>query len=401
MKPEASRAWRIGTLCIFSYFMSYLARNVLSVCAPEMAETSFFTAQYTGVLSSVCFASYAIGQLVNGLAGERIPPKFMMGIGLFTGGVCTVLIPLWESRVLHYICFALIGFAFSMLRGPMMRVIAENTAERHARVICTVLCVASFAGPLAAGALAVWLPWRAVFRAAGLLTVLTAAGAAAEMTRMERKGELCPVSRSPQAEAGIAGLFRLKGFVFYLGMNAVGEIASSSVTFWVPSYAVEYWHFSQGDATLLYAAVSAVAAVAPFLTLLLYERLTKDGVLLNLILYGGAALCFAGMQWTDMAAVKVGMLLAAKLLAGCAAGVVWSIYIPGLAASGRVSGANGVIDAAGYAAASLVNGLSAGLLGVRGFAGIEHLWVAVMLLGTLAAGMQKLSEQRRPRGETH
>ena len=150
MKKELSTAWRIGSICIITYLASYVTRNILSVSTPDMLKDELFTKEYTGMLSSVCFIFYAIGQLVNGFLGERIHPKMMISIGLLITSISTLAVPAVASRPIHFICFTLIGFALSMLRGPMMKVISENTEQKYARIICSIFCIAGFAGPLVA-----------------------------------------------------------------------------------------------------------------------------------------------------------------------------------------------------------------------------------------------------------
>ena len=70
MKKDAVNAALIGAVCIISYIVSYYMRNVLSVLTPDMLETGRFTKSYIGMLSSSYFVSYAVGQLINGIAGD-------------------------------------------------------------------------------------------------------------------------------------------------------------------------------------------------------------------------------------------------------------------------------------------------------------------------------------------
>lgn len=75
MKKDAVNAALIGAVCIISYIVSYYMRNVLSVLTPDMLETGRFTKSYIGMLSSSYFVSYAVGQLINGIAGDVLTPK--------------------------------------------------------------------------------------------------------------------------------------------------------------------------------------------------------------------------------------------------------------------------------------------------------------------------------------
>lgn len=83
-------------------------------------------------------------------------------------------------------------------------------------------------------------------------------------------------------------------------------------------------------------------------------------------MYVISAVFFIAVRFTAAPVLNVSMLIIAKVAAAAASSIVWSAYIPGLARSGKVSSANGVIDAAGYAMASLANVLFSTFVGRLG-----------------------------------
>lgn len=387
-------AWRIGTLCIVTYLAGYVTKNILSVSTPEMIQEAFFTKEYTGLLSSFFFIFYAVGQLINGFIGDVVRPKYMIAIGLCLSSVSTVAVPLLDNRILHFAAFALMGFGQSMLRGPIMKTISENTAARHARVICTLFSMAGFGGPLIAGLLSMFLAWRTVFWVVGGISAMMALVSFTVITRLERRGD---ITFTPPQETGFRGIFqifKLQDFSFYMFISAIGEIAGSSITFWIPTYSTEHLGLSEAAASTVYSIASLSTLIAPFCTLVLYERFFKDGVRLALVMYTLAAAFFIAVRFTPYVSVNVILLIAAKITAASASSLVWSVYIPGLAKSGKVSGANGVIDAAGYAAASLANAVFASSVGKLGWGGIVGMWCGIMLIGA-AVSVGKLLRKRK------
>ena len=141
---EVSKSWKIGSTCVITYIASYYMRNLLGVLTPQMLETGEFTKEWVGLLSSSYMLFYAIGQLVNGVLGDRISTKDMIVVGLLITGFSSVCFAFSLGTLLSVICFALLGYGLSMLRGPMMKMISENTLESHARVICAFFSSASF-----------------------------------------------------------------------------------------------------------------------------------------------------------------------------------------------------------------------------------------------------------------
>ena len=382
MEKKVQSAWRIGSLCIATYLASYVTRNILSVSTPEMIKEAFFTKEYTGLLSSVCFIFYAVGQLINGFIGDMVHPKYMIIMGLGVSSISTFAIPLFDNRIIHFTAFALIGFGLSMLRGPLMKVISENTAATHARMICTLFSMVGFAGPLIASLLSIFFEWRAVFTVTGIISVFITVASVTVISLLEKRGE---IKFTPKKEKGvlnsILSVFKLEDFFFYMFISAIGEIAGSSITFWIPTYTTEHLGFSGDAASTLYSVVSLTTLFTPFITLVIYEKLIRNGVKLALIMYVLSALFFIAVRFTAAPLVNVIMLIIAKMAAAAASSIVWSAYIPGLARSGKVSSANGVIDAAGYAMASLANVIFSGSVSRLGWGGIVNMWYIIMLIG--------------------
>ena len=395
MDKNTQKAWRIGSFCIATYLASYVTRNILSVSTPEMIKEAFFTKEYTGLLSSICFIFYAAGQLINGFIGDRVHPKYMIIMGLGIGSVSTFVIPIFDNRILHFTAFALIGFGLSMLRGPLMKVISENTAATHARMICTLFSMAGFAGPLIASILSIFFKWRAVFTATGVISVIITVLAVAAITTLEKRGEIKFVPKYDKGIAGILNVFKLEDFIFYMLISSIGEIAGSSITFWIPTYTTEHLGFSNDAASTIYSVVSFSTLFTPFITLLIYEKLIRNGIKLALVMYVISAVFFIAVRFTAAPVLNVSMLIIAKVAAAAASSIVWSAYIPGLARSGKVSSANGVIDAAGYAMASLANILFSTFVGRLGWGGIVNMWYIIMLIGAAVSFIKLIMKKKQ------
>ena len=395
MDKNTQKAWRIGSFCIATYLASYVTRNILSVSTPEMIKEAFFTKEYTGLLSSICFIFYAAGQLINGFIGDRVHPKYMIIMGLGISSVSTFVIPIFDNRILHFTAFALIGFGLSMLRGPLMKVISENTAATHARMICTLFSMAGFAGPLIASILSIFFKWRAVFTATGVISVIITVLAVTAITTLEKRGEIKFVPKYYKGIAGILNVFKLEDFIFYMLISSIGEIAGSSITFWIPTYTTEHLGFSNDAASTIYSVVSFSTLFTPFITLLIYEKLIRNGIKLALVMYVISAVFFIAVRFTAAPVLNVSMLIIAKVAAAAASSIVWSAYIPGLARSGKVSSANGVIDAAGYAMASLANVLFSTFVGRLGWGGIVNMWYIIMLIGAAVSFIKLIMKKKQ------
>lgn len=124
--------------------------------------------------------------------------------------------------------------------------------------------------------------------------------------------------------------------------------------------------------------------IAPFITLIIYEKAIHNGVKLSCVMYAISGVSFLLLLFLKAPIVNVLLFLAAKMASGCAVGAVWSIYLPGLAKSGLVSSANGVIDSAGYAAATVANVIFSLAMSKVGWSGIIIIWAVIMAIAVIA-----------------
>ena len=383
MNEEILKAKKIGGICVTAYFFSYVLRNVLSVATPAMIKEDFFTKEYIGLLSSTYFIFYAAGQLINGFIGDRVRPKFLLAIGLETSCLSLLIVPLIENKTMHFACFAIMGFALSMVRGPLTKLVAENTDQKSARLICTLLSAVSFLSPLVASVLAMFLEWRMVFITASALTAAVSAIAIFFICRFEKAGHINFVPAEKSDITAYLKVFKLNDFWIYLFISAVGEIVGTSVNFWIPTYMTEYLGLASDMAYTAYSVISFSGLFAPFITLIIYEKAIHNGVKISCIMYAVSAVSFLLLLILKAPVVNVLLFLIAKMASGCAVGAVWSIYLPGLAKSGLVSSANGVIDSAGYAAATVANVIFSLAMSKMGWSGIIVMWVGIMAISVI------------------
>ncbi|MBQ6825730.1 MAG: MFS transporter [Clostridia bacterium] len=374
---------KIGSICIFTYLVSYLSRNITSVVTPTLVEEKIYTKSELGLFSTVYFAVYAIGQLLNGVLGDRIRSKYMILIGCLIAGSGMLLFPVWNNPILNIASFAMLGFGLSMLRGPLMKIIAENMSSTAAETVCVLFSVASFAGPLLASLLAIVFKWQWVFYVTAIFALVMGIGSFFYFSVLERKGIITFKSKKENIFKGLKNLFFIPNFVFFLLVAAIVEIATSSITFWIPTYMTEYLELSQKMSAGVFSVISLLNLVAPFVCIFIYHRFFKDYIKLEALMFALSAFFFLLLIFTKGIPILNILLFAlAKITTGCASTVLWSIYIPSLAKYGSVSTGNGVFDFSGYAAAAMLNAFFASF---SNWNGVIISWVLIMLVGVIGS----------------
>ncbi|MBR6509351.1 MAG: MFS transporter [Clostridia bacterium] len=383
MNKEIKSSAEIGSICIFTYLVSYLSRNITSVVTPTLIEEKIYIKAELGLFTTVYFAVYAIGQLLNGVLGDRIRSKNMILAGCLISGGGMLMFPIWNNPILNIASFAMLGFGLSMLRGPLMKIIAENMKPTVAETVCVLFSVASFAGPLLASLLVIVFKWQWVFYVTAIFALVMGIGSFFYFSVLERKGIITFKSKKENIFKGLKNLFSIPNFVFFLLVAAIVEIATSSITFWIPTYMSEYLKLSQKMSAGVFSIISLLNLVAPFVCIFIYHRFLKDYIKLEALMFALSALFFLLLIFTKGIPVLNILLFAlAKITTGCASTVLWSIYIPSLAKYGSVSTGNGVYDFSGYAAAAMLNAFFASF---SNWNGVIISWVLIMLVGLIGS----------------
>lgn len=380
---ELKNSVQIGAFCIFTYLVSYLSRNITSVVTPALVEEKIYTKTELGLFTTVYFAIYAIGQLLNGVLGDRIRSKYMILMGCLISGIGMLSFPIWNNPILNIASFAMLGFGLSMLRGPLMKIIAENMSATAAETVCVLFSVASFAGPLLASLLAIIFKWQLVFYVTAAFAIVMGIGSFLFFSVFERKGIITFAEKKENIFKGLKNLFSIPGFVFFLLVAAIVEISASSITFWIPTYLSEYLKLSNEMSAGVFSLISLLNMVAPFICIFIYHKFLKDYIKLEALMFGLSAVFFLLLIFTKgIPILNIFIFALAKITTGCASTVLWSIYIPSLAKYGSVSTGNGVFDFTGYVAAAMLNAFFASF---TNWNGVIISWVAIMVVGTIAS----------------
>lgn len=378
---SAKIAFLIGIVCIGTYVVNYYLRNMLSVTTPELLESSRYTADGVALLSSVYMIFYAGGQLVNGFLGDMLSPKLMILGGIGLGGASMIVFPFLPFQALRVICFALLGFGLSMVRGPLMKIISENTEAKHARLICVFFSFASFAGPLIASLFVMAFSAKYAFIASGCVAVAMVLFAVLVLSVMQKKDLVAFHPIKPRGLSSITDVFKIEGFAFYMVIACLVEISAASVSFWIPTYLSGHLGFDKTTANLVFSTISICRACMPFISLMIFNATGERPLPIMRVGFSLSAGFFLVMQFVSHPVANVVLMVLALMSMSGVSAMLWSIYIPGLGKTGRASSANGVLDCTGYVAAALANLLFGSLMTRVGWSVVLLVWASVGIIG--------------------
>ncbi len=388
------KAILIGVLCIATYVANYYLRHMLSVFTPALTDkvTGRFTEAQIGLLSSTYMIFYAGGQLINGFLGDILSPKKMIFTGLSVAGLMTLLFPYLSNQVLQLINFALLGFSLSMVRGPLMKTISENTEPKYARIICVFFSFASFAGPLIASLFAMLFPERAAFAIAGGLAIVIVTVSAFTLYFLEKHQYVSYKKQEIKKVSSILGVFKLENFAFYLTIACLVEIGAASVSFWIPKYLSNYLGFANDASNLIFSVISICRSFMPFVTLIIFTAIKERDVLMMRVSFAISSVLFLSMIFVGNSLFNIILLILALMALSSCSALLWSIYIPGLGKTGRTSSVNGVLDCSGYIAAALAN-MAFAMMSTVDWKYVLMIWASIGVIGVIATLLVRIKKQ--------
>lgn len=391
ISKDAQNAIRIALLCSLTYLAVYLAKNILSAVSPQMIELGIVTQQQLGTFSSTYFICYAVGQLINGMIGDKIKARYMICSGVVFAGISLILfLQLMDTSVAARIAYGFTGFFLSMIFGPLTKLVAENTNPVYTPRCNLCYTYAAYLGSPSAGLLASLLAWRTVFSVGiGALLVM---------------GTLCYILFLAYEKQGIIQYHRFsaktqqkekRGFAECAGVLLKHRIARfalvalitgvirTTVVFWMPVYISQNLGFRADTAATIFAAASFLLSFNAFVAVFVYEQLKRNMDRTILLAFSSAAVFFLLVYSVRIPALNIVFLVLGVLSSNCASSMLWARYCPSLRETGLVSTAAGFLDFISYMAASAASNLFANAVSVIGWGNLILVWVGLMVTGVL------------------
>lgn len=386
---EVRNAIFLGSLCSISYLAVYVARNMLSAVSPQMIENSGFSTEYIGAVSSLYFIFYAVGQLINGMVGDRIKAIYMISFGLILAGVSNFVFPyLADEPSKARIIYGMTGFFLSMIYAPMKKVVAENTQYIYA-VRCSMgFTFASFLGSPLAGILATIFVWQSAFKIGSAILVVMGIICYIIFYCMEKKGivKYNQFQRTREKregnDNGIKILIKRRIIRFTL-ISILTGVVRTTVVFWMPTYFVQYLGFSTENAASIFTVATFIISMTTFITVFVYEKLHRNMDLTILLAFLLSTISFFLVFVVKMPILNIVLLVVAIMAANAVTTILWSMYCPSLRDTGMVSSVTGFLDFVSYMAASISSTLFANAVSAIGWGNLILVWCGLMLFGFL------------------
>ena len=292
-KKFTSRQTLIFVLCLIAYSCAYLNRLHLSIALPSITESLGIGKDDAGIITMSFFWTYAIGQLVSGWLGDRIPSKYMIGVGLGMSSVCCFVLSFMNTTLGISVMWALNGIFQSMLWAPIMKVISSNFSGEKLQTASFGISFSLVIGHMVAWASSsafdmVFENWRIIFI---VPSVVVAAFVVAwfilfkEGSSEQVKTE---VESSSKVESGF-GFLKIKYMpailIILMGLCLTHGIVKDGVGTWFPTLLKEFFKITDESAIAVLIIVPVINFAGLLLTKFVSNKTGANSFFMLTVLY--------------------------------------------------------------------------------------------------------------------
>lgn len=391
-KLNKKNTTKLMILCAFAYFTSYLTRVNFAAVLAAIVQDGDIDKPTAGIVTTLLFITYGVGQLISGWLGDRINPKNLMFFGFLLTAGMNLLIPICPNG--RWMCFvwAVNGFAQSFMWPPMVKIMkTAMDNDRYNKGILFANLGGTFATVLiylvAPFIISAW-NWRAVFRINGTFAVIMSAVWMIVVTKIEKSANITYAlgNRKEKAKKSKKSL-SINPLLLVFVMLAIMLQGSlrDGVTTWVPTFITEVFHLESSKSILTSVIIPIFSFASLQLASVIYNKMGKKPYLNAGIFFALSTVCAVVLRIFTGVSPILTVLLSA-LLVGIMHGInlILVCYLPAILANEEnMSSLSGAFNFMTYVGSAISTFGFAVFSEKTGWNGTVTLWAVIAALGVL------------------
>lgn len=385
----------IAFLCFGAYLSAYLIRVNISIALPDISKHLGYTdISSIGYIPGAFFWTYAIGQLISGWIGDRVSPRYMIFVGLFTSALINILFSFSSSFPIMIILWALNGVFQSMLWAPIMKTIVLNfegiRLGKMTFLMSMTLVVGYSLSWSASTVIKTFLNWHYVF----LIPALFSGLFAVVWIILYKKDQKLTAFGEKSFASDFRSLFSLKYFavtvIFMLIVGLLHGIIKESINTWLPTMMESFGSFSLSSTLGVLVVVPVVNFIGIVLmrTIMSRGRLNSFYTIFILLLISLAVSVLASIFSFSTVALIV-MTVALSGLTFASNPVLTAFFPIEFAKWNCVSTVAGTVDCVIYLGAALSSPLTGFLANGNDWSKVTIMWSVVLFLAAVVSAILK------------
>lgn len=393
VKLDSKNSNKLMYLGAATYFTSYLTRNNFAAVLAAIIQAGDIDKTSAGLVTTLGFITYGVGQLISGWLGDRINPKKLMFIGFLMTAAMNLLIPLCPNGYFMCIVWAFNGLAQSFMWPPLVKIMkTAMDSDKYDKGCITVNAGATVAtimiylvSPLI---IKIW-SWHGVFIINACIAVIMSAIWLSGITSIEKtanieyalkkggKGNKKAYRKSSKLSVSLAVLIPVMVAIILQGSLRDG------VTTWIPTYITEVFHLDSSISILSGVIIPLFGLASYKVTEFIYNKTGKKPYQCAGMIFAVTILCTALLRIFPDTSPIITVLLSAVLVASMhGINLILVCFLPAIIADDdNMSVISGLLNFMTYVGSALSTYGFAVISDKLGWSSVVSVWVVITVIG--------------------
>lgn len=358
-----------------TYASFYLGRLNISPTLPVIADDLGIGLGRVGLLGTIFFVSYALGQFIVGQIGNILNPRLIIFAGLVIVSLANILFSTQSSLLILAILWAVNGFAQAMGWGPMLRILSSQLNPAQLKRISVFFSISFQIGTAVAWGLAGFLltdnVWQNAFLIPGIILLIVSLLWLASGINVKEDSGVPADFNLPAIVSDVKQLFPILITTACTGFIYIG------ILLWLPTLMREWQFIPDGFSQLTTALVPLVGIPGMLIAGVFLAR--QFEVKRTILVFLFVLLACLTLSYFTSSIIQGLLVLATVMVASGLAGLLLSSAPLLLSDKSRVSSAGGLLTAA-WSAAGGLSGIIIGTVAENaGWSMVLLLWLGVAI----------------------
>jgi sugar phosphate permease len=391
-------------LCWVAYVCAYLVRTNLSVALPGMMSEFHWSNATAGLIGSVFFWCYAVGQLINGFVGDKFNSRSLVFIGLAAAGILNVAVGLSSSYIAIIIFWGINGFFLSALWGPIVRTTAVWFETKKRTAVAVILSLSMIGGYIISwgliGQLAGMFSWRVMFIFPAAVALIFSclwlwlARSNPHQVGLEvpDDSEDAAPSQPEHIEQKSTKELFIENKFWFLAMScfALGFV-KEGIMLWSPTFLQQTQGLSTSESSAFSLAIPVIGTAGILLSGWLNKFLHDQDKKTVAILFAGAVLSSLFLAVFNHGIISLVVIMLGLTVAFMyGANTILLTIVPySFAKYGKVSTVAGSLDFCSYIGAACTGVITGAVIDKAGWSSALILWAALSVVAVISILLSK------------
>ena len=262
------------------YGSAYFGRTCYSAAIASIVSSGLYTKSAIGLVGTAFFICYGVGQIVSGIAGDKVNPFAMVLLGAIGSSACCFSMAFAKSVALMAVIWGLNGIFQSMLWAPLLRIYSQtiNSKLREKAIlnIALSLPVGTVCAYLCSTLIIKYSSWNNVFICGGavisvafLLGLFSVFVCKKSMTRVSVKID----KTDKNTNSGFLPVIISSGLLIIIMPSFLHGMMRDGITNWVPTMITEEYGVLPSFSVFLTIVLPIFNAFGAYIITPLYKRL--------------------------------------------------------------------------------------------------------------------------------